>query len=154
MADTRWDPHADQRITRAGPPPVQASATLILVHGRRADARDVPGLFEQLGLPTIAAIAPRAAGHTWYPLSLLAPVEANQPFLDSALRQERLPNSPRFRGEPSRAYGSCPFWSAAARAFITSEWCVSAQSSSAARAAESDTPNGVSAYSTRGGTWA
>jgi predicted esterase len=35
----------------------------------------------------VAALAPQAAGSTWYPHSFLAPLEANQPFLDSALRR-------------------------------------------------------------------
>jgi predicted esterase len=44
-------------------------------------------LYGQLNLPTMAALAPQAAGSTWYPLSFLAPIEANQPFLDSALNR-------------------------------------------------------------------
>jgi predicted esterase len=44
-------------------------------------------LYGQLILPTIAALAPQAAGSTWYPHSFLAPIEANQPFLDSALNR-------------------------------------------------------------------
>jgi predicted esterase len=32
-------------------------------------------------------LAPQAAGYTWYPHSFLAPIDANQPFLDSALRR-------------------------------------------------------------------
>ena len=31
-------------------------------------------------------LAPQAAGNTWYPYSFLAPLEANEPFLGSALR--------------------------------------------------------------------
>jgi len=33
----------------------------------------------------VAAVAPQAAGYTWYPQSFLAPMEMNQPYLDSAL---------------------------------------------------------------------
>src|SRR5438132_12929988 len=44
-------------------------------------------LYAELGLSTLAALAPQAAGYTWYPNSFLAPIDANQPFLDSALRR-------------------------------------------------------------------
>jgi predicted esterase len=44
-------------------------------------------LYADLALPTVAALAPQAADHTWYPHSFLAPIEANQPFLDSALHR-------------------------------------------------------------------
>lgn len=84
---TRSDPHAAQPVLRAGPPLEQADAALVLVHGRGADARGMLDLYDELALPTVAAVAPQAAGHTWYPLSFLAPLEANQPFLDSALRR-------------------------------------------------------------------
>jgi predicted esterase len=39
----------------------------------------------ELGLSEVAALAPQAAGNTWYPQSFLAPPGANQPYLDSAL---------------------------------------------------------------------
>jgi predicted esterase len=42
-------------------------------------------LYRELGFPDVAAIAPQAAGHTWYPQSFMAPIEENQPFLNSAL---------------------------------------------------------------------
>jgi predicted esterase len=42
-------------------------------------------LHAELALPPVAAVAPQAAGHTWYPNSFLAPLETNQPYLDSAL---------------------------------------------------------------------
>lgn len=102
MGDARSDPHANQPILTAGPSPEQAMATLLLIHGRGADARGMLGLFNELGLPTVAAIAPQAAAHTWYPLSFLAPLEANQPYLDSALRRlESIVSDLLARGVPS-----------------------------------------------------
>jgi predicted esterase len=35
---------------------------------------------------TMTVVLPAAANHTWYPQRFIAPVEANQPYLDSALR--------------------------------------------------------------------
>lgn len=83
----RLDPHADQPVMRAGPSPEHASASLVLVHGRGATAESVLSLYDELALSKLAAIAPQAAGDTWYPQSFLASLEANQPFLDSALRR-------------------------------------------------------------------
>ena len=81
------DPHAGQPLVASGPAPEEADATLVLVHGRGASAESMLPLYQALGLDTLAAIAPQAAGHTWYPYSFLAPIESNQPYLDSALRK-------------------------------------------------------------------
>jgi predicted esterase len=78
-------PHAATPLLTAGPAPEQAAATLILIHGRGASAADILGLHEEFQLPALAALAPQAAGHTWYPNSFLAAIASNQPFLDSAL---------------------------------------------------------------------
>jgi predicted esterase len=82
---TTPDPHAQQPILHAGPAPESADSTLLLVHGRGADAQGMLDLYAALDLPGLAAIAPQAAGHTWYPHSFLAKIESNQPWLDSAL---------------------------------------------------------------------
>src|SRR5687768_1290195 len=96
------DPHAGQPTLAAGPAPEQADATLILVHGRGATAESMLSLYAELGLPGVAALAPQAAGYSWYPHSFLAPLEANQPFLDSALRRlEALVADLLGRGVPS-----------------------------------------------------
>jgi predicted esterase len=79
------DPHADEPVLTAGPTPEKADATILLVHGRGADAEGMLSLCEELGAEKLAAIAPQAAGNTWYPHTFLAPLDANQPYLDSAL---------------------------------------------------------------------
>jgi len=81
------DPHADQPILRAGPAPENAAATLVMIHGRGAGAESILSLYRPLSIENIAALAPEAAGATWYPHSFLAPLETNQPYLDSALRK-------------------------------------------------------------------
>jgi predicted esterase len=58
-----------------------------MLHGRGATAQSILSLYAELAVPTIAALAPQAAGHSWYPQSFLAPIELNQPYLDSALRR-------------------------------------------------------------------
>jgi predicted esterase len=79
------DPHRGQPILHRGPEPAAARLTVVCVHGRGASASDILSLADELGLPDVAYVAPEAAGHTWYPRSFLAPIEDNQPFLDSAL---------------------------------------------------------------------
>jgi predicted esterase len=59
----------------------------VLLHGRGATAESILSVYEALAVPELAALAPQAAAGTWYPQSFLAPTEANQPFLDSALRR-------------------------------------------------------------------
>ena len=81
------DPHANGRILTAGPAPERAAGTLVLIHGRGATAESILSLYGELDLPELAAIAPQAAGNTWYPQSFLAPLDANQPYLDSALNR-------------------------------------------------------------------
>lgn len=79
------DPHAAQAVLRAGPAPEAARGALVLVHGRGASAESIMSLYSELGVESLAALAPQAAGHTWYPHSFLAPIESNQPYLDWAL---------------------------------------------------------------------
>lgn len=81
------DPHAGQQVLAAGPPPERAAGTIVLLHGRGASASDILSLCPELGMNDLAAIAPQAAGHAWYPNSFLAPIQSNQPYLDSALRR-------------------------------------------------------------------
>lgn len=79
------DPHASTPIERAGPALESAAGGLILLHGRGATAQSILDIYRWLNLPSLAALAPQAAGNTWYPYSFLAPIEQNQPYLDSAL---------------------------------------------------------------------
>ena len=57
---------------------------MILLHGRGASAEDILGIADELRLNDIAYLAPQAAGHTWYPLSFLAPIAQNEPGISSA----------------------------------------------------------------------
>ena len=96
------DPHKSQPIITSGPAPEKAAASLVLVHGRGASAESILSLFDELGIEHLAALAPAAAGNSWYPHSFLAPVEANQPYLDSALaRLDSIVKDLIARGVPS-----------------------------------------------------
>ena len=81
------DPHADQPVVTAGPDPVDAAAVVIAIHGRGASPHDILTLRGAIQRDDVAYLAPTAAGRSWYPNRFISPVEANQPFLDSALRR-------------------------------------------------------------------
>jgi phospholipase/carboxylesterase len=78
-------PHRNQPVLERGRSLDSARAAVVLIHGRGASATDILGLAAELDFPGLAYLAPEAAGNTWYPYSFLAPIEKNQPWLDSAL---------------------------------------------------------------------
>lgn len=84
---TNTDPHGGQPVRHFGEPMDRAQGAIILLHGRGGSAEDILSLAQPLYRPQLAYLAPQAAGHTWYPNSFLAPIEQNQPWLDSALRK-------------------------------------------------------------------
>lgn len=72
--------------------PSEASAGMVLVHGRGAGAADILLLGKELltgyaGEHRWTRVAPQAAGHSWYPYSFLAPRDKNQPGIHSGLRR-------------------------------------------------------------------
>ena len=79
------DPHANAPVLTAGRALDEATAAVILVHGRGGTASDILGLAHYFDRPHLAYLAPQAAGSTWYPYPFLAPLGANEPYLGSAL---------------------------------------------------------------------
>ena len=82
---TQLDPHANQPVRHLGAPLTEAKGAIVLLHGRGGSAEDILSLAQPLYRENLAYLAPQAAGHTWYPNSFLAPREANEPYLSSAL---------------------------------------------------------------------
>ena len=80
-------PHGGEPVLAAGAPLAQASAAMLLVHGRGASAQDILALAGEFNQPGVAYLAPQAAGSTWYPYRFLEPTERNEPYLSSALRR-------------------------------------------------------------------
>lgn len=78
-------PHANSKLRTAGAPLKDASAVVLMVHGRGATAEDILSLAEPLDMDNFAYLAPQAVGGTWYPYSFLMPLEMNEPWLSSAL---------------------------------------------------------------------
>lgn len=82
--------HEDGAILAYGEPLEQASAAMVMLHGRGATARDILSLAPLIA-PTgatdrrIAFLAPQAANNTWYPYPFTQPIPRNEPWLSSAL---------------------------------------------------------------------
>ena len=79
------NPHTGAPIYAAGAALEEASAAMILLHGRGATAADILSLSGELERPGLAFVAPQAEGYVWYPNRFIAPVEQNEPYLSSAL---------------------------------------------------------------------
>ncbi len=80
------DPHRDLPVSHAGAPLADAAGAVVLLHGRGATAPSILGLAPEIGADGWAFLAPQAAGGAWYPNSFLAPLDANEPQLSSAIR--------------------------------------------------------------------
>jgi len=87
MISSDHSPHQNQPVLAAGEKLDKAQAAMLMVHGRGASAQDILSLSTELDIPGFAYLAPQAAAGTWYPYRFLEPVEVNEPWLSSALRQ-------------------------------------------------------------------
>ena len=79
-------PHQGQQLVTAGTPLSEATAAMILVHGRGATAQSIVQMGQEVHHDGVALLAPQAARNTWYPQSFLAPVEQNEPGRSSGLQ--------------------------------------------------------------------
>ena len=83
----------------------EAKGVVILLHGRGATAEDILGIADAMEAPSLAYLAPQAAGYQWYPNSFLADRESNEPYLTSALKKvESVVEIALAAGFTSRAY--------------------------------------------------
>jgi phospholipase/carboxylesterase len=74
-----------KNIITAGKPAAQATAAMILIHGRGGSAEDIISLAGHLHTKEMALFAPQATQNSWYPYGFMSPISRNQPALDSAL---------------------------------------------------------------------
>lgn len=85
--DQAGGPHQGQPVASAGVTLENATAAVVMIHGRGATVRSILDLSQEFGIEDdIAYVAPQAAGNSWYPNSFLAPLEHNELKLSSALR--------------------------------------------------------------------
>ena len=95
------DPHALQPLERRATSLDEATAAVIMVHGRNAAPANILELVPSLDHPSLTFIAPAAASGTWYPYSFMAARETNEPDLSSALTMlERLVDTVSAGGVP------------------------------------------------------
>ncbi len=73
------------RVETRGPTLGSADVAVVLLHGRGGTPESMLALADHLPALSVSWLAPAAPGNTWYPQSFLAPLEANQPWLDQAL---------------------------------------------------------------------
>ena len=78
-------PHENSQVYSAGAKLDEASAALILLHGRGASAKDILSISTVLTQPELAFLAPQADEYTWYPNRFIFPIEQNEPYLSAAL---------------------------------------------------------------------
>jgi phospholipase/carboxylesterase len=74
-----------KEIVKAGVALQDAKKAIVMIHGRGAAPQDIISLKRYLNLDDVATLAPAATNNSWYPFSFMAPVQKNQPALDSAL---------------------------------------------------------------------
>lgn len=82
---TLLPPHGGQPVLSSGAPLAGARAAMIMVHGRGAGPRDIISLAPLIAGPDVACLAPAATGNTWYPLSFMSPIAANEPGISSGI---------------------------------------------------------------------
>lgn len=75
----------EKRLLITGKKLEEAEKVLIMLHGRGSNSHDITGLAGHLNVNDYCIIAPQATGNTWYPYTFLAPPEANEPWLSSAI---------------------------------------------------------------------
>lgn len=102
--------HDARGALRFGKPLSEARGAVILVHGRGSSAEDIAGLADALPGAGLAFLAPSAEGGTWYPERFFVPLEANEPWLSSALGViDRLASEARAAGVAPERVGFIGF---------------------------------------------
>ena len=78
--------HQAQSVAMAGVLLNNAEAAMVITHGRGGTNHQALALVDHIGTDGFAYLAPQAYQNSWYPHSFMAPMESNQPYLDSALQ--------------------------------------------------------------------
>jgi phospholipase/carboxylesterase len=72
-------------MIRGGADARHARFGLVLAHGRGGTGADILRLIEMAGLTDVAAIAPEAQGHSWWPTSFLATTAQTAPYVNAGI---------------------------------------------------------------------
>ncbi len=85
--NTFQGPHQSLHLHQCGANLKEAKSAMIMIHGRGAGPESILSLTNEIThRKEIIFYAPEAHGFTWYPYSFLAPLEKNQPQLNSAIQ--------------------------------------------------------------------
>lgn len=79
------DIHQGQPVIHRGELLENATAAMLMIHGRGGGPMSILPLISPLSLPGFAYLVPQAAGNTWYPQRFLMSRALNEPHLSSAL---------------------------------------------------------------------
>lgn len=80
-------PHQNQPVIASGATIEDATAAMIMIHGRGATAEDILSISKALEPnENFIYLAPQAQNHTWYPYSFLENPSHNHPGLNSGLK--------------------------------------------------------------------
>jgi len=79
------EPHEGLPVATRGQPLTEATAAMVLIHGRGAAPANILELADDLSHPGFAYLAPAASGNTWYPYSFMAEIASNEPGISSGL---------------------------------------------------------------------
>ncbi|MCU0513065.1 MAG: phospholipase [Anaerolineae bacterium] len=82
---TQMDYHHNQPVVKRGELLENATAALLMVHGRGGGPASILPLVAHVTVPGFAYVVPQANGFTWYPNRFIAPRASNEPYLGSAL---------------------------------------------------------------------
>lgn len=77
--------HMEQPAITRGASLAECRAIALLVHGRNQTTSDILEIAERIALPAVHYVALQAAGNSWYPLSFMAAITDNEPYLSQAL---------------------------------------------------------------------
>lgn len=79
------EPHTDQPVHTGGAALDDASAAVVMIHGRGARADGFLQLAGEIDVEGVAYLAPQAERGSWYPNRFIDPIESNEPHLTAAL---------------------------------------------------------------------
>lgn len=80
---TSLGPHQNQLVRTLGTKSEEATAAMILLHGRGSDANAILLLADEFKHDSWIYLAPQAAENSWYPYRFLEPVQYNEPWISS-----------------------------------------------------------------------
>lgn len=78
-------PHDGQPVVAEGAPLGASATVVVMIHGRNAGPENILDLARRFKRPNLTYLAPAAAGRTWYPLSFMADISANEPGISSGM---------------------------------------------------------------------